>query len=100
MTPFESNLESTIRINLDLLFAVGLGAASWWLWPSSIEWYGFGFLSLCCALAAFGVLIRALRTLATLYTRRKAMQEYLNQGGKPKASTLASSDIQEKAGMR
>lgn len=100
MKQFQSSVGSTIKINMDLLFATCLGATAWLIWPTNIKWYGFGFLSICCGLAAVAVTFRALRTMLALYTRDKAMAAYFAQGNQPKASTLASQDIQKNAGMR
>lgn len=100
MKQFQSSVGSTIKINMDLLFATGLGVTAWLIWPTNIKWYGFGLLSICCGLAAVGVLIRAIRTMLSLYSRDKAMAEYLAQGNKPKASSLATRDALDDAGMR
>jgi hypothetical protein len=46
MKPFQSNFRSTAAINVNLLAATGCGFSAWAVWPSSVEWWGFGVVSI------------------------------------------------------
>lgn len=96
----QSRLSVIVQINLSLLWAFCLGVAAWFCWPPSLQWYGFGFLSLCAGGAAFGLIIKSARLAVALYKRDKLMEAFLSQGSKPKSSSFASADDLDDAGMR
>ncbi len=100
MKPFRSSQGSIFLINVKLLYAVFLGFASYWCWPSSAKWWGFGIISIFAAAATVGLLIQALRDMIKLHARDKVLDEYMALGNKPKSSEIATNDILDKARMR
>jgi len=100
MTPYQASLGTTIKINAKLLYAVTLGVAAYFIWPENPKYWGFGFLSIVMTLAAIGLIIEAIRAIAKLYARDKALEIYAAQGGKTKSSEMTADDDLDKAGMR
>jgi len=98
--PFQSSLGIIIQINFKLLWATAMVFMAYYSWPTSAKWYGFGLISICAGLAAIGLVIEAIRTMAKLHARDKALENYVAQGGKTKSSEMASDDILDNAGMR
>lgn len=93
MKPFQSSFGSKIQINFKLLGASIFGVSAWALWPSNPEWWGLGVVAIILGLGAVGLLVEALRAMAKLYSRDKAMAEFLAQGNKPKSSALVSDEL-------
>lgn len=90
---------TVVGINLKLLGATLLAFAAWALWPSSPEWWAFGLLSILIGASASGVLIDALRAMAKLYARDKALVRLMATGAEPRSSKLASDDALRQAGV-
>lgn len=95
-----STLGVTISINTRLLAAFGLGWLSVSVWPSAVEWWGLGVLSVVSGFAAVLALVQALRTMVQVRNREIAIRRYLAQGPGPQSSEMASSNDLDKAGMR
>ncbi len=100
MSPYQATLGTTIQINAKLLYAVILGVAAYFIWPTNPKYWGFGFLSIVMALAAIGLVIEAVRAMVKLYARDKALENYVAQGSKTKSSEMTTNDALEQAGMR
>ncbi|MCP4195975.1 MAG: hypothetical protein GY762_02400 [Proteobacteria bacterium] len=100
MKPFQPSLGVIVQINFKLLLATAMIFVAYYSWPTSAKWYGFGLISICAGLAAIGLVIEAVRAMAKLYARDKALENYKAQGGQTKSSEMASSDALDKAGMR
>lgn len=98
-TPFRSSFRSTIDINANLLMASGCGFVAWTIWPQEPEWWGLGAMSIILWVGAVGGLAKAVRLMAAVYGKDRAMADYMAQGGKPKSSRLATADDLNRAGM-
>ena len=99
MTSYQGRTGTALQINLKLLMSALFMFTAWGIWPSSPEWWGFGLISILLVLSAIGMAVKALRAMAKLYARDKALAEYMAQGNRPKTTNLASSDALRKAGM-
>jgi len=83
-----------VRINVNLLVATICGAGAYLIWPTSIEWWGFGFLSILLGISSFKLLVRAIALMRKL----KLFSEY-SKRAQPKSATLANAEALRKAGM-
>lgn len=90
----------TIAINVKLLATCLFGWMSWSIWPASPEWWAFGLLSICLALAALTSFVGAAKLILRVQKREQAIREYLALGVEPKSSELASVMKLRDAGMR
>lgn len=99
MTPFERDSGSVVGINVQLLLATVFAFLAWACWPSSAEWWGLGVGCVMFAMAALAGVANALRMMAELHRRRRALAAFMAQGGAPKAARLASIEDLERAGM-
>lgn len=100
MKPYQSSLGTIIQINAKLLYATVLVFAAYYVWPSNIKWWCFGFITICAGGAAIGLLVNVIKLAMALYARNWVAEDYLKQGNKPKSSDLASTDDLDSAGMR
>ena len=94
-----SSFGALLRINLKAFWAVCLGVAAYLLWPTTLEWWGLGFISICFGLSALGLMVNALRTAMKLHLRRKALEAYAAQGSRPKTAQMASEQALKNSGM-
>lgn len=92
----DDNFADIVRINGHLLACVICGVGAYLIWPTSIEWWGFGFLSIVLGICAFKSLVRAFRLMRKL----KRFADYEADRAKPKSATLASAEALRKAGMK
>lgn len=99
MTVGGTPLGSIVLINFQLLQTFLLGLCAWWSWPSSPEWWGFGLLSIMLGATSFGTLMAALRAMAKLYAREKAIARLAGTSRAPEASDLVNRDALKNAGM-
>lgn len=99
MTSTRPSLAETLRINADLLMAFTFALAAQAIWPSSPEWWGFGLMSLLLGAGAIVLAVRALRTMAAVHAKAKAVADFKAQGIAPKSSRLADDDELRRAGM-
>ncbi len=81
MSPFESSFKTVVAINFNLLAAAGCGFVAWAIWPTSIEWWGFGLIGLLLAAMAITSAGKAVRMAMELRAKNRAMAEFLAQGG-------------------
>lgn len=100
MSPYPSRFGATLAINVKCLCAFGLGWISWRIWPDTAEGWGLGVLSIMIAAAAVFSAADAVKLMARVYQRDKAVHDYLAQGRAPKSSKIASDDQLANAGMR
>lgn len=96
--PYDHSGE-TFKINLYLGYAALLVAAGIWIWPDDPWWWGFYFVSVVLCLAAFGLMVDALRTMRKLHKNRQRWNAIHSLGNAPKNAALASSDDLRKKGM-
>lgn len=88
-----------LKINVLLLYAAGLGAIAYWIWPTSARDWGWGFISLLLTMAAVATLIDAIKAAVKLIQLERALAGYLAQGNKPKTAEMASLEALKRAGM-
>lgn len=100
MNPYPSRFGASVAINVKSLFAFGFGWMSWFMWPDKAEWWGLGALCIMSGIGAASLAVSAIKIMARVYSRDKAIQLYMAQGRAPKSSEMASSDALSKAGMR
>lgn len=99
MIRFQRSVGAIATINGQLLGGAFYGAASWVTWPSSPEWWGFGIISILSGIAAFGMVIQALRGMTALYLRDRALSQFEAQAKTQKNADMASDDALRKAGV-
>lgn len=88
-----------LTVNANLLQAVLLGGCSWWVWPSSPEWWGFGALSIALGGGALNKFFAALRAMVKLYAREKELARFAATSRAPAPSDLADHNALKDAGM-
>lgn len=94
-----SHFGHMVRINRNLLGAALLAVLAALSWPESLEWWGFGLISIFCALAALSLAVGAARLMVQIYKKDQAVAVFLAQGKEPKASALVSDRGLRDAGM-
>ena len=92
-------VSAILKINGHFLFAALQGGASVLLWPSSLEWWGFGLLSVLLGLSAVASVVTALRDVAKVYAREKEVARFTAMSRAPEPSDLADQDALKSAGM-
>ncbi|AXX98089.1 hypothetical protein [Profundibacter amoris] len=93
------SLGAIIKVNGKFLQAFVFGACAWWLWPSSLEWWGLGMISLVLAVAAAGKFFEAIKAMVKLYAREKELARLSATARAPVQSDLANDNVMEDAGM-
>lgn len=88
-----------IAINAKLAYSVFLGLVAWAIWPSSPEWWGFGFLAIILGVAAAAFGGKTLAQMGQLLLKDRKTRAYQRLGAQPKTSDLASRDDLRRAGM-
>jgi hypothetical protein len=99
MKPFQSNFRSTAAINVNLLAATGCGFSAWAVWPSSVEWWGFGVVSILLGGAAIAAAVKAGSAMIALRAKDRAVADYLAQGARQKSARLVSDRELEEKGL-
>lgn len=97
--PYQSSFGSIVQINFRLLFAFTFVVAAWFMWPETALGYGWGFLSICLCVSAFGLFIETVKAIVKLFVRDRALKKYMAQGNKPKSAELASDDALKNSEM-
>jgi membrane protein YdbS with pleckstrin-like domain len=85
-----------LRINFLLLLAVVCGTSAWFIWPDSLEWWGFGVISIILGTATFRLLYMAFG----LMYRVELFARYKKSRANPKSARLVSEADLHKAGMK
>jgi len=99
MTPDRNHFGAVVAINLQLLSAFGFAVTAWAIWPTTAEWWGLGVMSVLFGLGALHGLVGALRSMAALHAKDRALHDYLARGGPPKQARFASDELLRKKGM-
>jgi hypothetical protein len=81
------------------LMACLCGVISWTIWPTSIEWWGFGIISIVMGLNTLILTIKAISEIIALYMRDKTIAALMAQGVDAKADDLAGHDHLKSKGM-
>ncbi len=89
----------TAAVNGGLFAACLFGTGAWMMWPSSLQWWGLGFLSIMLGMGAVAGLAGAIKAMVARYLREREIYRYLSQGGGPKSARLASDADLKRAGM-
>ena len=99
MNPFQHSFKAKFRINGMFLMAYLCGAISWVTWPTSVEWWGFGFVSIVMGLNAAILNIKAIGEVIAVYSRDKTIAALMAQGVDVKADDLAGHNDLKSKGM-
>jgi uncharacterized membrane protein YadS len=99
MNTLQHSFKAKLRINGMFLMVCLCGVISWVSWPSSIEWWGFGFISIVMGLNTLILIIKAIGEIIALYSRDKSIAALMAQGVEVKADDLAHSDDLKSKGM-
>lgn len=89
-----------LDINGKLLSCFLFGIGAYWIWPSSIAWWGFATHSIVLGLGSFVALIAALRAMIKLRRTERLLKAYEEQGSGPKGARLADDEALIAAGMQ
>ena len=95
----EKTVDAIVSINLRLFMAVVFAITSALIWPTDPEWWGFIFPAVGLGLGAFGVGIKAFKSMLKIYQLDKAIFIYLTQGNQPKTSSMVSDKGLKNEGM-
>lgn len=90
---------SAAIINGKLLAAATMTSTGVWLYPSSIQEWGWGFLAIMLWLSSLGLVVEVIRLAVKIHQRDRALSKFTTQGHQPKSAELASSDTLQSAGM-
>ncbi|MDD9911206.1 MAG: hypothetical protein OXR62_16180 [Ahrensia sp.] len=90
---------STATINGKLLAAATMTGIGAWLYPSSIQDWGWGFLAIMLWLSSLGLVVEVIGLAVKIYLRDRALSKFASQGHQPKSAEMASSDALQNAGM-
>lgn len=99
LTP-EGRSQAIAGINIKLGGAVLCAIGSYALWPSSIEWWGFGVHSILLGMASALSVLGALRDISKLRRAEQALAIYRELGTGPKGAHMADGDAMRAAGMQ
>lgn len=91
--------KAVLSINFRLLTACIAGFVAWALWPSTIEWWQFGLISIVCWCATAGALLIAFKEMLALHRKERVFTAFKAQGEAPKSAKLTSVEDLRKAGM-
>ena len=92
-------VSSITKINGHLFLGAVQTMTAVWLWPSSLDWWGLGVLSVLLGLSALAGILAALRDMLTVYTREKEIARFHATSRAPEPSDLADQDALRNAGM-
>lgn len=97
MKSFENNFRPLASVNLNALGAVSCGFIAWAIWPTSVEGWGFGMISIFLGVAAIAAVAKVARILMVERRRKQVMADYLAQGARQKSARLVSDrELREK----
>lgn len=99
MKAFKTRKFEIVIVNAKMAYAVFLGAASYLIYPTSMEYYGFGLLSIFAGLAAAGLAINAFRQITGIREYENDQDKILALGNPVKSSTLRTGKIQPREGV-
>ena len=88
-----------LGINLKMIYAAFLALIAYIAWPTSPEWWGFGFISICAGLSSVIAVVQASRDGFQLWLRDREAARFLGQGGAPKGADLAREKTLRDSGM-
>lgn len=94
-----SNNGSVAIINAKMFSAAAFGAVGVWLWPDTVENWGWGFLAITLWFSAFCQFVEVIKLSFKIYLRDRTLTKFTSQGREPKSAELASSDALQEAGM-
>lgn len=95
----DRDVSAIVSVNTHMVGACFFGWAAWVCWPTSPYWWGLGLISILFGVGAASLLVGALRTAIGSWRRRKALAEFMAQGGPQKSARLADDDTLRRAGM-
>lgn len=99
MSPFRRNAGAIVGINVQLLFAAASAVFAWAIWPATVEWWGLGMVSVLFGMGALAGMSNAIGAMRAIYTKERALADYMAQGRAPKSARLASNADLKRAGM-
>lgn len=99
MNALQSSFKAKLRINGMFLMACLCGFICWVSWPTSIEWWGFGIVSIIMGLNTIILTFKAFGEIFALYARDKSIAALMAQGSVAKADDLADPNTLKSKGM-
>ena len=93
------SLGAVLRVNLHLFMSTLSGVIAWFIWPETVEGWGFGLIALILWANVFVCLVTALREMTQLYLRDKAVAAIIAGSNISKSDQLASMDDLRRGGM-
>ncbi len=99
MKTFKPSHAVIALLNLKVAYSILLGVAAFFLWPSSLKFYGFGLVSILVGAAAAGLAINVISQIFKILPFEKDQEEFQAQGNAVKSSTLLSKDFLTKKGV-
>ena len=94
-----SDITRILKINLKLAYAVFLIWLAYLCWPTSPEWWGFGFITICAGLAGFVLAIKSLGEVGQMMFRDRNIDNFNKSARQPHDDKLAGQRDIEKRGM-
>jgi hypothetical protein len=93
------SLGTILRINLHLFMSSLSGVIAWFIWPDTLEGSGWGFIAIILWANVFVCIVTALREMAQLYLRDKAVAAIIAESKTAKSDQLASYEDLRRGGM-
>jgi len=99
MKTFKTPKSVIVEINAKIAYAIFLVVVAYFIWPTSMKWYGFGLLSIIAGMAGAALAFNALRQIGEIREFEDDQKEFLAQGKEVKSSTLLAEDFLTEKGV-
>ena len=99
MKTFKPSKSVIIEINAKLCYAVFLVVVAYFIWPTSMKWYGFGVISIFAGVAGVALTFNALRQIAEIREFETEQEEFIEGGNEVKSSSLLAEDFMTEKGV-
>lgn len=99
MKSYGSDFFRILKINVKLAYAVFLIGLAYLCWPTSPEWWGFGFITIGAGLSGFVLGLKSFGEIAQMIFRDRTIDDFNNSARQPHDDTLASRRDMKNRGM-
>ena len=99
MTQYKPTFRTNFSINADFFLAICLGLIAWQIFPSTMKYWGFGFISILTGLSAVGVFLRAIKTIFRLRRIQREIEDFHDHGDRPTGASTANDQTLKDAGV-
>lgn len=94
-----SDFSRILKLNIKLAYAVFLVWLAYLCWPTSTEWWGFGFITIGAGLSGFVLAIKSLGEVVQMIFRDRTIDGFNKSARQPHDDKLAGRHDMDKRGM-